>query len=405
MMIDFISAELPIEPDFIRGRLEFAGRINPKTGEVIPERNGAYKETAKLGELVITIVTFRNNAKPRVNVSGSLHKHCNGNNYSDFHFADLCRTIWGLSETLGVSPDNFILHQIEFGLNVCPVLPSALYLSNLLSHKGNEYELRQYHGAGHLKRFNRDRYDLKMYDKGLQYGLFGNILRVELKVNKMAFFTGKTFTGIKVETLSDLLNPALYPKFRDAILGIVSELIFADDRIQFKDIRNPKHRAVYKEGANPRYWTKLRQEGCRKTFNRRKAKYNEIRVMYAPNDIENDLTHLLSSKFETLFQNVPFSPLAQNTEMSRFHTQIVNEIETTARQCLTCGRDITNQRNGSLYCSETLHGREVKKCRNKVSNLKVHETRFYPGETLFNIDDFLSPEYRRLKTIAIKTLN
>lgn len=45
---------------------------------------------------------------------------------------------------------------------------------------------------------------------------------------------------------------------------------------------------------------------------------------------------------------------------------------TDKRYCLTCGRDITNQKTGSKFCSEKLYGREAKKCRNMDSNPRNH---------------------------------
>lgn len=82
----------------------------------------------------------------------------------------------------------------------------------------------------------------------------------------------------------------------------------------------------------------------------------------------------------------------------------MNKSYISNRLYVTCGRDISNQKSKSWYCSELRYGNEVKRCRNKVSNLKVREGRNYPQLTLFNIDEFLSPELQRLKSIAFKSL-
>ena len=37
------------------------------------------------------------------------------------------------------------------------------------------------------------------------------------------------------------------------------------------------------------------------------------------------------------------------------------------RQCITCGRDISNQKKGSHFCSEKIWGQSAKKCRNTDS--------------------------------------
>ena len=409
-MADFICADIDIEPAVLTAKLDFYEPTNPDTGEVIPDHYGVFTKTATIGAFQITIKTYHNRP-PRIKMTGSLHKYYTGNfvgegeNYSDFGFTDICTAIHNLCDTLKIAPDKFIIHQIEFGLNVRTLIPPYLIINQILSHKGIEYELRKFNGVGYLIRFNREQYSIKIYDKGLQYGLIDNLLRFEVKVNKMAYFKCKEFEGCQIVTLADLLNFDIYSKLKNKLLHIVTELIFTDDRVNVKAIAKTKDRLFFKEATNPRYWIKLRRESYSKTFNRQMQRFDTIRVHYAPDDIKKELSILLDSKFNTLFQNVPFSPKLVNAEMSHFHTHIGGELRTTTqRQCLTCGRDISGQRPGSYYCSELLHGREVKKCRNRVSNLKVHEMRYYPGATLFNVDEYLQPEYRRLKTILVKTL-
>jgi hypothetical protein len=404
-MIDYISTYLEgVTPEHILSNpeLEFVSDINEDTGELRPNKYGVFEQVAKYGELEIIIKTNIERATSRIIIRGSLHKHCKGNNYSDFGFMDMVQTIETIAQVLKLNPERIHICQIEYGLNGLTALSTLQVLDNLLSHRGKEYELRRFGGQGYLKKFVYEQYDLKLYAKGLQYGIPQDIIRIEKKVKKMACIQRK---GIPIYTMSDLLNYGLYAQLFDDLLNSVQGLIFTDDRITIQSIPNAKDRTIFKDYSNARNWTKLRT-GERKTFNRRLQKFNSILQTYAPDDLKKNLTELLSAKYETLFQNVPFSPHSQKNEMSHFHTHIVSNKGTLCRrQCLTCGRDISGQRPGSLYCSETKHGRQVKKCRNIVSNLKVHELRLYPGSTLFPIDDYLTPEHRRIKGIAFKTLN
>ncbi|HSH65812.1 MAG TPA: hypothetical protein VLB84_08445, partial [Bacteroidia bacterium] len=63
---------------------------------------------------------------------------------------------------------------------------------------------------------------------------------------------------------------------------------------------------------------------------------------------------------------------------------------TTIIKCLSCGRNITNQKKGSMFCSEKIYGKEAKKCRNMQSNPKNNylrkETRLYSGGVLFDVN-------------------
>ena len=133
-------------------------------------------------------------------------------------------------------------------------------------------------------------------------------------------------------------------------------------------------------------------------------KLDDIRLRYAPDDLKKHLQESLQNKFTDIMKNVPFSPMAKHNTMSNFHTHIVSESNTSKRLCVTCGRDISTQKSNSWFCSELRYGNEVKRCRNKVSNLKVRENRYYPQQTLFDVDSYLTPELQRLKSIAFKTL-
>jgi predicted nucleic acid-binding Zn ribbon protein len=61
------------------------------------------------------------------------------------------------------------------------------------------------------------------------------------------------------------------------------------------------------------------------------------------------------------------------------------EVQQT-RYCITCGNDITNQKKGSVFCSEKVFGKDAKKCRNQKSNpennYKRKELKLYPGVLL-----------------------
>jgi hypothetical protein len=408
-MIDYLSANIvgiPLD-DWI-SNFEFTDRINLQTGEIIIDKYGVITKTAKIGEFELQIRTSQNLCK--VYLKGSLHKYYTGNyitegyNHTDFSYSSVCEAIHQISHVMNVTPSQIILHQLEFGLNIHTKENPSFVIEQILSHKGMPFERRDFLGKGKLIRFNRERYSVKIYNKGLQYDLPQNILRVEIKVNKMAHFQGVTFKDYKISTMSDLLNFTLYESFLTALISTLRELIFTDDRISINEIHNGKERSFFKEASNSRYWTKQRILSDSKTFNRKMRKLDDIRLRYAPNDLKKHLQESLQNKFTDIIKNVPFSPMAKHNTMSNFHTHIVSESNSSKRLCVTCGRDISNQKSNSWFCSELRYGNEVKRCRNKVSNLKVRENRYYPQQTLFDVDLYLTPELQRLKSIAFKTL-
>lgn len=409
-MIDYLSANIvgiPLD-DWI-SKFDFTDRINLQTGEIIIDKYGVITKTAYVGEFELQIrISSQNHCK--VYLKGSLHKYYTGRyitegyNHSDFSYSNICEAIHQISNVMNVTPSQIILHQLEFGLNIQTKENPSFVIEQILSHKGMPFEQRQYRGKGKLIRFDRERYSVKIYNKGLQYDLSQNILRVEIKINKMAYFQGVTFNKFNISTMEHLLNYDLYECFLSALIQTLNELIFTDDRISVREITNKKDKVFFKDASNPRYWSKQRNLSDSKTFNRKMRKLDDIRLKYAPDDLKGHLQKSLQNKFAEIIKNASFSPMSKSNTMSHFHTHIVSEYDTHTRICVTCGRDISNQRSKSWYCSELRYGKEVKRCRNIISNFKVRENRLYPQKTLFEIDSYLNPELQRLKSIAFKTL-
>ena len=73
--------------------------------------------------------------------------------------------------------------------------------------------------------------------------------------------------------------------------------------------------------------------------------------------------------------------------------KIFKNIEVEERKCFSCGRNISNQKKGSKFCSEKVYGKEAKRCRNVDSNprnnFKQREKRIKNGGLLFEIDSYL----------------
>jgi len=399
-MIDFVSIHVKdANPEllFNNPNLVFGSLMNHQTGELIPNRYGNYVSISETRGLKIEITESKNKPLPEVKIMGSLHKFSQGNNYKDFSFTDLERTIQCLREFLQIEPESLCIHQIEFGVNIEPVFQTQFVINQMLSHAGKEYELRDYQNTGYLKRFRRAQFEIKIYDKGNQNKLTERILRVEIKVSRMAYLHNK---GIGIKTIADLLNPALYPKLKSLLIEDLNKLIFTDDRINLRQVYKPKDRNFLSEAANPRYWTQLRDKVNRMQFSRQFKRFDLLRRTYAPEDLKGDFIQQVNNKWDSLSKNVTILPLTENSKMLRSDIHLVSNNELLPRHCITCGRDISHQKTGSKYCSEKKFGRSVKSCRNKVSNLKVHEKRFYPGATLFDIDSFLPPALVRLKRNA-----
>jgi hypothetical protein len=386
-MIDFVSLEVTdFRPELLSENplLSFSQRINPRTGELTANERGNQTLEAEFGNMRIRIVTnIRTNAH-RIFIEGSLHKHHKGNNHEDFGISDLRESLRLFLAVVGIEPGGCIIHQIEFGVNITPPMPTQQFIDQILSLAGKEYELKEFKDLGYLKRFKRAQYEVKIYDKGWQYGLPEDILRVEIKVTRMEFLHEK---GINIRTMEDLLDQTLYAQLKDLLIATLQRLIFTDDRIQPAAIVPNTDSAFFKEASNTRFWKMIRT-GHRMQFKRHLERYDAIRCKYAPDDLKDIFLRTISDKWDLLSRDVTFLPMSEPGSLLRSDHHIVCRNVTPARRhCQSCGRDITEQKTGSRFCSERLYGRDAKRCRNMDSNPRNHrrrkDLRLYPGFTLF----------------------
>jgi hypothetical protein len=397
-MIDFVKTDIQTSPEYLLSNpnLNFGAKTNLQTGEVMNDRYGYTSQVAHFGAMQISITTNTQTGYSKIELSGSLHKHKQqGKNHADLTYKDICTTIWDLCDITGLQPDKFIIRHIEYGVNIKPIHSPKNLLNSIVAYKGKGYEIRAYKGKGYMKRFCLSQYDVKVYDKSLQYDLPFDVLRFELKVFKMQVFKRQY---IHLKTFVDLLNPDTYTQLFTSICESIDHLYMFDYRIHLATIENQQHRLVLTEGVNTEFWARYRATHSVKGYKNKLQRFNELVSQYAPDNLKTYLLNEISNKWSELQNSTPFLPSVENANVPHIYPLIVgNNSILYPRFCFTCGRDISMQKKGSKYCSEKLNGKEVKKCRNTVSNFELRERRRYNGPTLFDINQYLQPEFRRLK--------
>src|SRR5260221_6972890 len=159
----------------------------------------------------------------RLTLNGSLHKYHNGreHNANAFPFTGLLDTISGLSAAIGVPPDRLELHGIEIGVNVPLPFTPLRVLNNAVCYKNKPFQL--------IHKRNKRKgllcclwdYDVKLYDKAAQNGTdCGNLLRVEVKVNKMRYLSAYGLSNLEALTDPGKVYP-LVQVLTDALDGII----------------------------------------------------------------------------------------------------------------------------------------------------------------------------------------
>jgi len=231
-------------------------------------------------------------------VRGSLHKYYNYSfhneeqNHSDFTLNQLTAAIKRLSERLKFEPEDAIIQNIEFAVNIelsCNV--RSFLHNNLLMMNGDEVsQIKDYGDLGLLKRFEYANYEIKVYDKGSQYQLNKNLLRLEIKTRRSTFVTGKNKWS-----LNDLVRPEILNGLREKLIKQVNKLWIFDDMSNVS-YENEKDEKALLEFTNPNYW-KQRNSGKRNTtYYTRVDKFKDLMAKYDLDNLKKEILEKVAKK-------------------------------------------------------------------------------------------------------------
>lgn len=414
-MIDFIKIEVQnadIQKIKDNPLLEWMQTTNERTGEV-KEYTSFYHG-----------LTFVIKNNQYLNISGSLHKHWNsatGNgeqNYNDFTFKDLTGVIIQFCKSFELSPESCKLANLEFGVNVSPCIHANEILRSVINHKGKPFT-QEYSENKRFRECERQRYIIKIYNKGLQYNQPGIILRFENKTIKMEHLKG---TGIT--TLKDLLDPVKIERLGVILTDNFNELLLYDYTIPCKGLSASKC-LILSQGQSPSYWMNLLESNPNNYYKKQK-RFKDLVRKHGTRDLYEIVGTLIPQKWNELLSSNP-KTLQELTDPSKDDITGINRSDkglkpvkftnrdqssgpTHAgdisgignqgagplhRYCLSCGKDISHQRTNSKFCSPKYVGEQTAhRCRNIDSNprnrMKYLIKREGESLTLFNTIPFFN---------------
>ena len=365
------------------------------------------------GEIITRIAEYQNlkfkiTHEKYIDINGSIHYYFNGgkHNHNNFSIPNVLDTIIELNNTFDINPILTPLHNLEFGVNIITEQRVNSLLNSIISYKGKEPRIEPHKGKGKLIRFEFDHYELKIYNKGAQFKLDENVLRFEIKVRKMEYFKQR---NINIKLLSDLLNPRIYPKLLKYLLKTFDDLVIYDKSINIRYISERDTINII-NGRNPKYWIGLKKGNELKV---KRKRFRELVIKHG-NNIQSELRSKIEQKWnelsrtdnETIKKTNDFLLRLDNKKYPKITDFATTKLSTAITQnntsnielkqypkqryCITCGREITGQRKGSIFCSEKVFGKDAKRCRNersnRTNNYKRKEERLYTGVLLFNVE-------------------
>src|ERR1035437_4492154 len=227
---------------------------------------------------------------------GSLHKFYNGglHNANDYFLSDFKKTLNKLFEDIGLNADITPVNGFEFGVNIkLPTNPNNA-IKRLILHKSN---------AGMIdkigKRFEYTNYTFKIYNKSEQCRIepyqSGNILRVEIKVDKMIYIRKK---GVHCSVRSDLFDFKVWKRFEWILIETIQDRLFIDFTPKELSLLSTKNRIKYLEYAIPLFWECLHPN--RNKYSRERVKCEKFISKYSKSTLKKDIITLITNKCKEL---------------------------------------------------------------------------------------------------------
>ena len=261
------------------------------------------------GELCYPIKANFQNMEARVTehyatVKNSVHKYYNwkkgeGNrNHNDFSYLDFRIAIMALEKEIGLKLDDFAITNLEFGLNIPTFFsPKSIIEQNMVLYDFKDFNQNTtFNGKGVYKQFNRSEYALKVYDKGLQYKLEENILRIELKITDSKFLK-----RLGINLLKDLYDKSNFDKLFNKLLEVFDKLVIVD-LYSVREITD-ETKSYINMGKSPSYWRELTHSCSRTKAFMLKKKYLKLINDLGYDSIKNEIKEAMLWKYNDLMKD------------------------------------------------------------------------------------------------------
>lgn len=297
-MIDGIKFRLPKKyiPIFLANPLlDPEGKYKLKNGQGIPDK-------FRIEYKCFTIYLY----KEVIRIRGSIHKYAQrGTNYDNFDFRSIKRALHQLSEELEFDLEDAILENVEIGIN----LPTTFKVDEWLRFGVIVYKYikpvrtQNHKSKGYYIEFRAKKYwRIKIYDKGSQYGLDQNILRLEKRFDS----NSEIYKRLGIKLLSDLIRENVYSLMLAELQDTLDKLITIDD-LKFDTVKNLRDKELLTKCCNSSYWETITNASTRKKL---KHRFKQICTTHKLNQKVNEISNslpVLWGELVNLDTNTPLS--------------------------------------------------------------------------------------------------
>ncbi|MFK8301519.1 hypothetical protein ACI75Y_01300 [Capnocytophaga stomatis] len=299
-MVDFIKISVSYPDNDKLHRILTSGaflyveqEIDPYTGEVVKEvykyhnmrlkpYNGGFILKGSIHKLHNELI---GNTRPEWTAK------YNGFNGDRFTLSEVENVIKHLCKLLEVQAGGCVLQNIEIGLNNIIPFSAFDFLQGIQAHRNN-FAPTIKHGRNYFE-FGYSQYYLKLYNKGKQYGLYDEVVRVEVKVIKMQKLHN---AGVPIHTLADLSTDNLQKAF-EVLTSEFEKVVNIDNSLRANELTE-KDLIRLNELRNPAFWQKMND----KQKQRAKEFLEELNTTFSDNQ-KGQIIRKMHHEKEAIFNN------------------------------------------------------------------------------------------------------
>ena len=374
-MIDWIKiCSLPVTIDALLNNklLEFPVNCY-ETGEIFNK-----DQHCDFKNLLVTI----NKSITKRKLQGSIHKFRNNglHNHDDFGYQAVVNTIQDLQNTLGVEPAQCQLNNLEYGVNLVTEFDPTLFINDIILHHGIFFRGMN-KGIG--VECEHSQYFIKIYNKGVQYNLPYYVLRIEIHVQTMEYFSLK---GIEIDTLEDLLKIENHQKLGRDLLTQFNKIKFYDSLIPTASLAI-EDQLILANARIPKFRVSLSNKNKADYFRKR---YNTIFKRHVQRDwkkiiaplIQNKLNELIPHQVQLLDTGLKNKAQSRQRHLSQRQTLVesITKISTSVLPGEKSNSDNIDTTDGPTVSSYREKYREKEKEFSKISNSVLSIKN--PGKTM-----------------------
>ena len=198
--------------------------------------------------------------------------------------------IMSLQSELGIDPLTACINNLEFGVNLNFNVDPNKLINCLFCYKWKPFNtMDNIVGQGNGKQCKgSNQYFVKIYNKGSQYYLPENILRIEKKVVTMV---NLKFGKLK---LVDLLNLDLWEHCKNELMSMIDEILF-NEPLNTKSLTKIELK-TYNKVLNQSTWINFSKDQ-RKRY---KNAFNKIITTHGQGNYKQIILTLINDKFKEL---------------------------------------------------------------------------------------------------------